>query len=263
MSKSSLDLSAFKVPLGRLAALEQFQTREGDLLSYRFYPAWSDNLIVLFHGAGGDSRYMCVLASALAEQGIASVVTPDFRGHGASFAASDQITSSQLETDLEELLIHLKMNRAVSQIALAGHSMGGGFVLRLAVSDLRRQFSKFVAIAPLLPETATPNYGGWITVENGGFRVNFPEWMRTGKEKLNYSQAYFAAVSAGISLSQLKEQLLALHPPLIAVVGAYDEVFDASKQQDFFSQVSVPVTVLEKANHLSVVSDVNSYLSLF
>ena len=262
MSQASMDLREFKIPLGKLAPLETFITRQGAKLSYRFYSAWSEDLIVLYHGSGSDSRYMCVLASALAEKGIANVVTPDFRCHGVSLNASDEIPMNQLEIDLEELLIHIKMQKAVQCVTLAGHSMGGGFALRIAVSDLRNQFVKFVGIAPHLPdplETSRPHYGGWITEDETGFNVNFPERFRTGQEKLHYSRAFLRAVHAPLNLVDLIQKM---HPSLAAVTGRFDEVVDAEKQKAVFDQLGVPMLITE-ANHLTVVSKVDNYLSLF
>ncbi len=197
--RKSLDLRRFKIPLGKLAPLETFITRQKGKLSYRTYPAWSEELVILYHGVGSDSRYMCVLASAIAEAGIATVITPDFRGHGASFGASDQIVASQLEIDLEELIIHVRMQRAANRIVLAGHSLGGGFALRIATSDIRSRFSKFVALSPYLPQhlySFQPHYGGFISPQDdGSFLVNLPEELRSGNEKLNYSADYLKAVS--------------------------------------------------------------------
>ncbi|WP_413944403.1 alpha/beta fold hydrolase [Bdellovibrio sp. HCB-162] len=264
MIKKNLDLRSFKIPLGKLAPQESFRTRQGDLLSYRLYPAWCDDLIVLYHGVGGDSRYMCVLASAIASAGIANVVTPDLRCHGVSLALSDKISPSQLEIDLEELLIHIKMQRAVSRVTLAGHSMGGGFVLRVAVSEVRSQFAKFVALAPRLPTSLNAfyeDYGGWITPEaDGGFGVNMADVFKSGQEKLHYSPEYVAAVSAP---DDVLIRLEKLKPNLSVVIGAEDEVDIPSRYAELFSSINVPVQVVEGLNHLTLVSKPDAYLSRF
>ncbi|MDG0817603.1 alpha/beta hydrolase [Bdellovibrio svalbardensis] len=261
---SGINLKDFKIPLGKLAPVEKFRTRQGDTLSYRSYPAWSEDLVILYHGAGSDSRYMCALAAAIAGQGIASVITPDFRCHGVSLGNSDKISKNQLEIDLEELLIHIKMQKAVSRITLAGHSMGGGFALRIAVSDLRKQFSKFIALAPHLPlhlNANQPNFGGWISVDSdGSFTVNYPEVMRTGHEKLHYSAEYLRAVHAA---DDLVEKLQELKPSLTVVTGALDEVVVAEKQREIFAQTSANVLIVENLNHLTIVSKVDNYLNIF
>ncbi|QDK37280.1 alpha/beta hydrolase [Bdellovibrio sp. NC01] len=260
-----MDLRSFKIPLGKLAPLEKFRTRQGDTLTYRFYPAWCEDLVILYHGAGSDSRYMCVLADAIAKSGVANVVTPDLRGHGGSLNLNtDTISQSQLEIDMEELLIHIKMQRSISRLTLAGHSMGGGFTLRIATSALGKQFYKFVALAPHLPDhlqTNQPGYGGWITAgENGSFNVNFPEAMRTGNERLHYSAQYLKAVHAP---DDVMEKIKALHPNLYVVTGGKDEVINAEKQKELFAHTDVKFLLLESLNHISIVSKVDGYLSVF
>lgn len=263
MIKRQLDLRSFKIPLGKLAPRESFRTRQGTLLSYRIYPAWSEELIVLYHGVGSDSRYMCVLASALAESSKATVVTPDFRCHGESLGLSDQISPQQLEIDLEELIIHLKMQRAISRVTLAGHSFGGGFALRMAVSDLRRHFGRFVALAPYLPPSLgafCEGFGGWVTPTEQGFVVNMPERFRSGQEKLTYSAEYIRAVTAPDNVMEL---LRDLHPPVQVFTGAEDEVVLASCQQELFSSAGVAVEIVPGLNHLSIVATPQKYLERF
>lgn len=264
MGDSSLDLKSFKIPLGRLAPQQSFRTRSGDLLSYRIYPAWTEDVVVLYHGVGADSRYMCVLASALATAGVATVVTPDFRCHGISGNLSDEITPSQLEVDLEELLIHIKSQRAVARITLAGHSMGGGFALRVAVSEIRRQFSRFVALAPYFPPALNVHhqgYGGWITPKSGGgFSVNMPELFRTGSEKLEYSAAYLRAVTPPENLIQLLQEL---QPPVYIATGAQDEVQNGEASKQLLRETGVSVKVIEGLKHLTLVSKPEEVLSLF
>lgn len=264
MGDSPLDLRSFKIPMGRLAPQQSFQTRSGDTLSYRIYPAWSEDLVILYHGVGADSRYMCVLASALAAAGVATVVTPDFRCHGISSHLSDEIKSSQLEVDLEELLIHIKTQRAVARVTLAGHSMGGGFVLRMAVSDIRQQFFRFIALAPYFPPSLKVHYegySGWITPkEDGSFTVNMPELFRTGGEKLEYSAAYLRAVTPPENLVQLLQQF---EPPVYIVTGALDEVQNAQASAELLRETVIPVKVLEGLRHLTLVTKPDGIVSLF
>lgn len=264
MSSDGLDLKSFKIPLGRVAPLTTFKTRQGDTLSYRLYPAWSEDLVILYHGVGSDSRYMCMLASALAEAKVATVVTPDFRCHGGSRELSDNFSAKQLEVDLEELIIHLKSQRSVTRIILAGHSMGGGFALRIAVSDIRQQFAKFVAIAPYLPpdfKVHVPGYAGWITLtDDGGFQVNMAEVFRSGQEKLQYSAQFVQAVSPPHDLLSRLENL---KPVVHIVSGEKDEVNQAVRYQEIFAPLNVPVDIVPGLNHLTIVAKPASYLAVF
>lgn len=258
-----MDLKSFKLPIAKLAPRETFQTRQCDVLSYRIYPALSENLVILYHGVGSDSRYLCVLASALAASGKATVVTPDFRCHGASYKLSDNISPSQLEIDLEELIIHIKSKRAVSRIILAGHSLGGGFVLKVATSEIRSQFSNFLALAPYLPpsfQSFREDLGGWVSFENGSMTVLLPKEYQTGFEKLQYSAQYLKAAEPGLDII---EALQALKPPLKILTGAQDEVAAPVKHEQLFLTAGIDFNLLPGLDHLGIVSKPEQVLSHF
>ncbi|UYL09274.1 alpha/beta fold hydrolase [Bdellovibrio sp. SKB1291214] len=263
--KLAFDLRDFKIPVDRLAPQEVFRTRQKDVLSYRFYSTQSENLVILYHGVGGDSRYLCALASAIAKAGIAQVVTPDFRGHGASLAASDLIAANQLEIDLEELIIHIKMKTSVKKMILSGHSLGGGFALRIAASDIAKQFSKFVAIAPYLPKSfnaLTDDLGGWIFMDRDGegISVNYPEIFKSGEEKTHYSSEFIkAAVVPEDLLFRLREE----NVPVAVVTGDRDEVVLGHRHQEIFEGIASPVVLEAGLNHLTIVSKPAVLLSLY
>jgi pimeloyl-ACP methyl ester carboxylesterase len=263
--KLAFDLRDFKIPVDRLGPQESFRTRQKDVLSYRFYSARSENLVILYHGVGGDSRYLCVLASAIAKAGIAQVVTPDFRCHGASLGSTDIIPANQLEIDLEELIIHIKMKTSVKSIILSGHSLGGGFALRVAASDIAKQFTKFVAIAPYLPKSfnaLTPDLGGWIFMDpsDDGINVNYPEIFKSGEEKTHYSSEFVtAAVVPEDLLFRLREE----NVPFAVVTGDRDEVVLGARHVEIFEGMASPVVLEPGLNHLTIVSKPSVLLSLY
>lgn len=249
--KDPLGLGEFKIPVGRLAPRQEFVTRGGERLSYRFYPAWSENLIFLYHGIGADSRYLCVLAAHWAEQGLGSVVTPDLRGHGGSRNLSDEIRPGQLEMDHEELWVHLRQSHVCERVFLAGHSLGGGFVLRLLAEP--GNYAGALALAPYLPPSSglqREGYGGWISFDQkGDVDVHMPEIFRTGEERLHYGAAYLQAASPFEDPSLLRREV-----PLWVVCGDQDQVFQPERYANFFAaQKQVSVEILPRANHFSLV----------
>ena len=249
-----MDLSEFKIPLNRLSSQLTFKTRAGETLSYRLYPQKSTQLLVLFHGAGGNSRYMCVLAHELSKKLNCTVVTPDLRGHGASLGQDKNLAPGQIEQDFEELLIHLRLQLPIQNILLAGHSLGGGFVIRLALSALASQFQSFTALAPRIPArygAYRNDFGGWIQPAGDGFKVNMDPKFQTGQEKLEYTGDYLRAVRPPENLFELlqKQKL-----PLKVFLGAEDQVTDANRQNELFSAAGVETHIIEGLNHLTIVS---------
>ena len=93
----------------------------------------SHPVIVFQHGIGGDvgqpARFLNPEHTGIPEEAL-SIVHADFRGHGQSELGSpDELSIATLARDLEALLDHLKIRRAV----LGGISMGAAVALRLAV----------------------------------------------------------------------------------------------------------------------------------
>lgn len=249
-------LNDLKIPLSRLAPLLEFRTRDGAVLSYRSYPAWSENLLILYHGLGGDSRYLAVLAQRIAGDGLATVVTPDLRGHGPGIhpARATLDRSDRLEIDAEELLIHLRMNHSAARIYLGGHSLGAGLALRLGA---RSAFSwaGILALAPCLglgEKTAGPDLSSWIGLQEGVYRLRMPESHRTGSEVLEYEPGFLeGALPTDADISKLGRS----HVPLQVVVADEDRIFDAGKiQQAFQPCPKKSLLVVRSVSHLGLVA---------
>lgn len=87
--------------------------------------------IVLLHGLTATRRYV-VMGSTLLQRSGYRVIAYDARAHGQSDPApsADAYTYAQLADDLEALLEHLSVQRAV----LAGASMGAHTALALALA---------------------------------------------------------------------------------------------------------------------------------
>jgi len=65
-----------------LPELKSLTARDGTQLAYRHYPADSEKIVILLHGAAWHSRYFLPLAEFISSEGLAQVYTPDLRGHG-------------------------------------------------------------------------------------------------------------------------------------------------------------------------------------
>lgn len=247
-------LGDFKIPVQKVAPLAEFRTRRGEPLSYRLYPSWSDNLLLLIHGLAGDSRYLAVLAHAVAAEGLASVVTPDLRGHGvAPHSGRASLTSeAQLEEDMEELLVHVRMKTPASRLVWGGHSLGAGLALRLTLAGSAPWQSGLLMIAPYLPcDDETDDLGGWLTEEKEFMRVNMPERFRTGSEVLEYDRSF---LEAAIPPKNFADRLKGRGIKTEVVLGAEDRVCRSSRVEKALAGVSgVRVREIPGASHMGIV----------
>ena len=103
------------------------------------------------------------MATALATAGI-HVYALDVRGHGDSGPKGHIAFIGQLESDLQ---LFVKAVQPPRPSTLIGFSSGGGFVLRVAASEMQSSFDSYLLLSPYLGHTA-PNYrpdsGGWVAV---------------------------------------------------------------------------------------------------
>ncbi len=146
--------------------LQTFKAADGVYLSFREYAAAGKThkgSAVLVHGSSASSDSMHPIAQALAAAGV-HVFALDIRGHGASGTKGHIGYIGQLESDMKSFVDTVK---PVHPSTLIGFSSGGGFVLRVAASDMQSAFDHYLLLSPFLGPDA-PNYrpgsGGWVSV---------------------------------------------------------------------------------------------------
>ncbi len=148
---------------GQGCATTGVDMRDGHALQVRRYPsdAADATLLVLVHGSGWHGLQFDGLAQQLS--GVANVVVPDLRGHGAKPGRRrDMDHIGQFEDDLADLTPASRKEGLA--VVLAGHSSGGGLVVRFAGGAHRGLIGGAVLRAPYLQHTAPTmreNAGGW------------------------------------------------------------------------------------------------------
>jgi len=265
-----------------LPPLSRFTARDGTALAYRAYrppvPAAGAPVAVLIHGSTGSSANMNILANALAARGVPAY-SPDIRGHGASGQRGDIDHIGQLEDDLTDLVAMIHRDYPGAPIVLAGHSSGGGFVLRVAAEPQGRQFSRFVLLAPYLGAgrpTTQPEAGGWssayvprivglallnrvgVTALNGLPTVAFA----TSPGRPNQTWSYRLMENFGPpGLNKLHGDPIlaaakAAPAPIAVIAGAKDESMVPSAYPQAFAGVTPPVrvTILPGVGHMDLLS---------
>lgn len=147
------------------APLQPVPMRDGYDLQVRTYGG-ADNvpLLVMVHGSAWHGLQFDSLASNLA--GVADVIVPDLRGHGTAPGRRGDIDYiGQFEDDLADLITAVA--KPGQPVIMAGHSSGGGLVIRFAGGEHGGMIDGAVLLAPYLKHnapTTRENSGGWANV---------------------------------------------------------------------------------------------------
>ena len=173
--------------------------------------------IVLLHGLTATRRYV-VMGSRSLERSGHRVISYDARGHGRSSpaAAPGDYTYGDLVDDLEAVLDHLELERAV----LAGASMGAHTLLALALRAPER-------VAGLV--VITPSYDGDLGAGDGRLERwdRLAAGLRAGGTE-GFIEAYGRPRVATPALEQtvltVIRQRLSLHQHPLAVADALQAV---------------------------------------
>lgn len=228
---------------------QKFTMRDGKKLFSYVYKNESKVTIILLHGILSSSYLMNKTAGLLKQATNSEVVALDFRGHGQSEGNPGDVDYiNQYVDDLEDVILAIKKEKPNQKVILAGHSMGGGIILRYAMKEKNSKIDGYLLFAPHLgvnsPTVKTTN-----SVEEAAFiklhmnRIiglkmmnaigdtthnnlpvlffNLPETMPITK--------YSYRANESMTPLDYKKGLNAINKPLLVVVGSKDEAFYATK----------------------------------
>jgi pimeloyl-ACP methyl ester carboxylesterase len=163
----SITHAAAAIDRSDLPPVARFLARDGQQLAYRVYPASPEKIAILIHGSAGNGTILHPAAKALRKAGI-TAFTLDMRGHGESGKNGDVRYIGQLEDDLADFVAHMRIRYPRPPITLIGHSLGGGFALRVAASPINHLFNRYILLAPYLrfdaPTTRGATTSRWSKV---------------------------------------------------------------------------------------------------
>ena len=228
---------------------QKFSMRDGKKLFSYVYKNESKVIIVLLHGILSSSYLMNKTAGLLKEATNSEVVALDFRGHGQSEGKPGDVDYiNQYVDDLEDVILAIKKEKPNQKIILAGHSMGGGIILRYAMKETNPKINGYLLFAPHLgvnsPTVKTTNSDEEETfiklhmnriiglkmmnaigdTTHNSLPVlffNLPKTMPVTKYSYRANESMLPL--------DYKEGLNAINKPLLVVVGSKDETFDAAK----------------------------------
>jgi non-heme chloroperoxidase len=257
-----------------LPELKNYTARDGTQLAYRHYPAESDKIVILLHGAGWHSRYFLPLAEFISLEGLAQVYTPDLRGHGLSPKRRGDVDYiGQFEDDLADLIAMIQKDNPNSMLIMGGHSSGGGLAIRFAGSQYGQKAKAYLLMSPFLKYNAPTtrlNSGGFakpytgriiglVMLNNLGIRwfnyltvmeFNMPERARDGTETLSYSYRLTTAYAP----HDYEKDLSAITQPFLVVAGTKDETMIYCQYEPVIAQyTTVQVKLLQGVSHMGLV----------
>jgi len=272
---SSINDPFESVDFSNMPPLKSYQGADGAKLFYREYAPQSDNIkgsAVLVHGSSARSDSMHPMATALAAAGV-HVYALDIRGHGASAPKGHIAFIGQLESDLQSFV---QAVQPPSPSTLIGFSAGGGFVLRVAASEMQSAFDSYLLLAPYLGHTA-PNYrpdsGGWVSVGvprivalNALNAVGIRHWndLPVVRFALTEEVKKFLTPEYGFNLAtnfaanaDYQSDLLSAKGKVAILAGDADELLQSQELQGMVQSAGKdwPVKLLPGVQHIALTLD--------
>jgi len=255
----------------------KLQMRDGHMLPVRFYgEAGRGPLLVLVHGSGWHGAQFDALARALSN--TARVVVPDLRGHGAAPERRGDVDHiGQYEEDLADLIDQVHHDE--QKVVVAGHSSGGGLVIRMAGGPYGNRMDKAVLLSPYLKynaPTMRPNSGGWarplmrrliglsmlnmvgIRLFNHLQVIQFamPQTVLNGPLGHTATTSYTYRLNTGFAPRAKYMRDIAALPPFLFIAGRDDEAFIAEAFEAVLSRASDQglYHIVDDVGHLEIVN---------
>ena len=203
-------------------------------------PNTAADVVLMVHGIAAAGERWVNPAGLMSEATGARVIAMDLRGHGGSSGTRyDLDYIGQYEDDIAEVIEQLRTENLAQRVWLAGHSMGGGIVLRYALKPERPAVAGYIMLAPIFgpgptaPTAALPDAPLWIDharmtglillnlVRIRGFNHLPVAYVNAPPDHPAYS---FAALASGLPLPPATpvSALAAMQCPFLIVAGSDD-----------------------------------------
>lgn len=267
-----------------LPELQFYKAQDGVDLPYRRYKSEQRTkcILILIHGSAWHGMQFHQMAQTISNSGLAEVIVPDMRGHGAHPQRRGDVDYiDQFEDDIAALVSHVKHHRTKVRIVLGGHSSGGGLVLRFAGGKHADLLQNFVFMAPFIRHdapTTRPKSGGWahpliwriigltmlnrvgITALNHLWVISFamPRAVLDGPYGDAATTAYSYRANLGFAPHvDYESDIAALKSPFLLIAASEDEAFVAEGYEPLFTKFTEAgeYVVLPGVNHIGLVSD--------
>jgi len=241
-----------------------------------------DTVLILFHNATLDSRMLRPLAAAIANTGIAHVITPDIRGHGPEpIRRGDTDAVGQLSDDLEAIINTangLKRPEPLDEfdtVIVGGHGAGGGFATQIGADPLGDSLADaYLLLAPHLGRLLTPTtrraFGGWqefnaqsmllagalnglgigLYNDTEVVRYDMPESARYGDETRSYTFRLATDL-----VPDDHTAITEIGQPTLTLVGSDDEAVQPSAYESLLADTEGhQLSILDGISHLELMA---------
>ncbi|MFT5001177.1 MAG: pimeloyl-ACP methyl ester carboxylesterase [Planctomycetota bacterium] len=260
------------------AELAPYKARDGATLYARHYASKIENapLVVLIHGSGWHGLQFDELARGLTD--VADVIAPDLRGHGKTPERRGDVDYiGQLEDDIADLIAQYRQDG--QKVVLAGHSSGGGLVVRFAGGEHGDVIDAAVLMAPFLKynaPTTRENSGGWaqpltrriiglsmLTQLNINrfnhlpvIQFNFPNSVLGGPLGHTATTAYSFRLNTAFAPRRDYLKDIAALPEFLLIAGTTDEAFVAQQYEPLMTDVTDQgqYLLVKDVSHLDIVN---------
>ncbi|UTW59812.1 alpha/beta fold hydrolase [Kordiimonas sp. SCSIO 12603] len=227
-----------------------FTARDGVKIFGRKYTGGNtDTVIIQLHGVLADGFQSNQFAGNIRNATNATVYSIDLRGHGMSGGKPGDLSyTDQYRDDMADIVKHVRTLHPDSKVMVAGHSMGGGILLRYAMIDDAPEVDGYILFAPLLGQDApTMEQPNSVEKQSGGFmKVHIPRlialaflntfgfdvwnhkpvmFFNLPKEAPLHTYSFNAAAS--MSPAHYRDGLQAIDKPLFVTVGSHDTTFNS------------------------------------
>lgn len=234
----------------------KFMMRDGKQLFSYLYEQQSDTTILLLHGVLSSAYMMNKTAGLLRKNTHSKVIALDLRGHGQSEGKPGDVDYiNQYVDDIVDVLLSIRKDNPHQKIILAGHSMGGGLILRYALETKVPNVDGYLLLAPHLGANAPTLRKEPLGTETEPFMkmhinriIGLKMMNAIGETKYNDLPVLFFNLPAAMPITKYsyranesmypvdyKKGLSSINKPLLVVIGSNDEAFDANKYHEAIS----------------------------
>ena len=263
--------------------MKKFSVRDKSIINAYWLPSKSNETIIFVHGLKSDASKYLKTSYFLQLATQAEIYAIDLRGHGNSTGKPGDVKYiNQYSDDLADIISSIKMKTPGKKIILAGHSMGGGIILRYALGKYKIKVDGYLLFAPHIghnsPAMAQSKSISKDTTEPFmqlniqriiGLKVlnELNQHEQDGLPVLFFNLPAHAPLnqySYRANMSMAPEDyidgLKAVKAPMLVLIGDNDEAFNAEQTKKAVTDNSKGETIIiEGATHNGIRHSANSF----